>query len=84
MCADSRKQRNDISREDAAAPTVTTESAYITAIDAEEEHDVAIIEFPGALLHAYMDHLVVMVLHGELAELIVAVAPKIYSYKVLP
>ncbi len=79
MCADGRKQREDIDREDTASPTVMTESVLITAaIDAEEGWDVAVIDLPGAFLHADMDDLVVMVLRGELAELMAAVAPEIY------
>ena len=68
--------KEDIDREDTASPTVMTESVLITAaIDAEEGRDVAVIDLPGAFLHADMDDLVVMVLRGELAELMAAVAP---------
>jgi hypothetical protein len=79
MCSDGRKQRADINREDTASPTVMTESVLITAaIDAEEGRDVGVIDLQGAFLHADMDDLVVMVLRGELAELMATVAPEIY------
>jgi hypothetical protein len=84
MCADGRKQRNDISKEDAASPTVMTESLFITsAIDAKEEWDVAVIELPSAFFHADMDYLLVMVLLGELAELMALVVPEIYRKNII-
>lgn len=48
------------------------------AIDAEEEWGVTIINLPGALLHVDMVDLVIMVLHGELEELMAALAQEIY------
>ena len=64
-----------MSWEDTACPTVMTEYVLITAaIDAEEECDVAVLDLPGAFLHADMDYLLVMVLQGESAELMAAVA----------
>jgi hypothetical protein len=58
-CADGRKQRAYTAREDAASPTVATESVFLTAvIDALEGRDVAVIDVPGAFMQADMDELV--------------------------
>ncbi|KAL7522827.1 hypothetical protein ACHAWX_007557 [Stephanocyclus meneghinianus] len=66
FCAVGQKQRVDVSQENTASPTVMTESVLITAaLDAEEECDVAVIDLPGAFLHADMDDLVVIVLRGD-------------------
>jgi hypothetical protein len=55
-CADGRKQRKYIAKEDASSPTVATESVFITAvIDAEEGRDVAVVDIPGAFMQANMD-----------------------------
>ncbi len=55
-CADGRKQRSYVTREDAASPTVSTEAIFITAlIDAFENREVAIIDVPGAFMQADMD-----------------------------
>ncbi|KAL7518066.1 hypothetical protein ACHAWX_002924 [Stephanocyclus meneghinianus] len=79
MCADGRKQKEDINRENTASPTVMTELVSITAaIDAKEGRDDAVIDLPCAFLHADMDDLVVMVLCGGLAELMAVVASEIY------
>jgi hypothetical protein len=58
-CADGWKQRAYTSREDAASPTVATESVFLTAvIDAMENRDVAVVDVPGAFMQADMDELV--------------------------
>ncbi|KAL7464347.1 hypothetical protein ACHAXS_004676 [Conticribra weissflogii] len=79
VCADGRKQREEFSREEAASPTVTNESVFLTGvIDAKEHRDVATVDITGAYLHAINDHDVHMVLEGKLAELMDLVAPHIY------
>jgi len=78
-CADGRKQRETTAEEDAASPTVSIESLFITcAIEANEGRDVAVIDLPGAFLHADCDDHVVMRFQGGLAELMVLAAPQIY------
>jgi hypothetical protein len=58
-CADGQKQRAYTPREDAASPTMATESIFLTAvIDALEGRDVAIIDVAGAFMQADMDELV--------------------------
>ena len=53
------------------------EIIFITsAIDAKEERDIAIMDLPGAFLHAYNDEKVVMFMKGKMAELMVHIAHK--------
>ena len=79
-CADGRKQRVYISKEDSSSPTVTTEGMMLSCIlDAMEGRDVATVDIPGEFLHADMDDIVNMQLDGAMAELLVKVYPKTYS-----
>jgi len=78
-CADGRKQRDHIPKEDTTSPTVTTDAMFITCtIAAHERRDTASADIPGAFLHAYTDAAVLMRLDGVLAEMMVKVAPAIY------
>jgi hypothetical protein len=78
-CANSSKQRNHIAKEEATAPTVSSESIFIQGtIFAHEERDVATCDIPGAFLQADNLDYVLMRLDGILAELMVTVAPNIY------
>jgi hypothetical protein len=78
-CADGRKQREYIKKEDASSPTVSLEAIMLTmAIEAAEGREVACIDIPGAFLHTDIDEDVVMQLRGKLAELMVQVDPKLY------
>jgi hypothetical protein len=55
-CADGRKQRKKINREDAASPTVATKSVFITAvIESHKGRHVAVFDIPGAYLHSETD-----------------------------
>ena len=47
-------------------------------IEASEGRDVAIIDLPGAFLHADCPDHVIMRFHGRLAELMVLAAPQVY------
>lgn len=79
VCANGQKQREDFTKEEAASPTVTNESVFLTVIiDAKEGRDVATVDITGAYLHAVNDHDVHMILEGKLAELMELVAPHIY------
>lgn len=56
MCADGRKQRDWTLKEDAASPTIMTDSILLTtATEAAEHRDVVVIDLPGAFLLADMD-----------------------------
>jgi hypothetical protein len=73
-CANGSKQRQWIRKEDAVSPTVMTDSVMITsAIEANECRKVITLDIPGAFLHADLDEEVIMVLRGELAELMVLI-----------
>ena len=55
-CADGRKQKDKISKEDAASPTVALESIMInSAIEQHEERDVSTIDIPVTYLHTQND-----------------------------
>jgi hypothetical protein len=78
-CADRRKQCKTINKEDAASPTMATESVFIpAAIKAHEGRHVAVFDIPGAYLHNETNEDVIMVLEGRLAKLMVKVAPNLY------
>eukprot|EP00804_Cyclotella_cryptica_P004759 CCRYP_016242-RA/>CCRYP_016242-RA protein AED:0.40 eAED:0.39 QI:0/0/0/1/0/0/2/0/190 len=48
------------------------------AVDAYQRRDVAFIDLPGAFLHTLTDEKIIMVLRGELCELMCMVDPKLY------
>ena len=78
-CADGHKQQECMGKTEMALPTAIIESIFITvAIDAKEHGDVAIMNLPGAFLHAENDEKVVMFKKGKMAELMVHVLPQIY------
>ncbi len=79
VCADSCKERDEFSQVEAASPTVTNESVFLTGvIDTKENRDIATVDITGAYLHAVNDHDVHMILAGKLAKLMDLVAPHIY------
>ena len=79
-CADGRKQRQTLSKEEVSSPTVSTESVMISCtIDAHEERDVATIDVPGAFMQADMDDTVYMRIEGKMAELLVGLNPEYYN-----
>eukprot|EP00957_Ditylum_brightwellii_P091242 6946802-Ditylum_brightwellii.AAC.1 len=70
-CSDGRKQRVYKTKEEANAPTVSTEAMFLTAIiDTIEGRDVAIVDIPGAFMQVKIDELVHVKLDGELVDLI--------------
>jgi len=78
-CADGSVQRQHVAKEEAAAPTVTSEAIFIQAtIYAHENRDTATCDIPGAFLQADNPDYVLMRLDGILAELMVKVDPKLY------
>ena len=79
-CADGRKQRVYISKEDRSSPNVTTEETIILCImGAMKGRDVATVDIPGAFLPADMDDIVDMQLDGAMAKLLVKVDLKTNS-----
>ncbi|MCE2996668.1 MAG: hypothetical protein LW863_13795 [Flammeovirgaceae bacterium] len=84
-CADGRKQRLWKNKEDTSAPTVRTESVFLSAaIDAMEGRVVVTVDVPGAFMQADIDEFIVVKFEGELAQLLEKVDPASYSkYKVM-
>ena len=79
--ADGSKQRGSVEDEDKASPTASLRAILLTAIiEALEERDVATVDIPNAFLHSELseEDQVIMKLHGELAEILVKLAPEIY------
>ena len=70
-CADGRKQRAYITKEESTAPTVSTEAVFRTAvIDALEGREVAVLDVPGALMQADIDELVHVRFTGEMVNML--------------
>ena len=79
-CADGRKQRAYIAKEDSTAPTVSTEAVFLTAgIDALENRDVAVLNVPGAFMQADMDELVHVRFTGEMVKMLLQIDKQMYS-----
>ena len=70
-CADGRKQRAYIAKEEATAPTVSTEAVFLTAIiDALENREVAVLDVPGAFMQVDIDELVHVRFTGEMVNML--------------
>ncbi len=71
-CVNRAPQWAYIQKDDAASPTVSTESTFITAlIAAKEQHKVQCYDVPRAFENTNVDEEVIMVLKGELAEMMI-------------
>ena len=83
MVAGGNKQRSEIDAIEATSPTASLEAVLLTAtIDAQEGRDVAVIDIPNAFVQTRITNekdKAIMRLRGKLAELLVKVAPKIYT-----
>ncbi len=78
-CINGAPQRAYISKEEAASPTVSTESTFITAsIAAHERRVVRCYDVPSAFVNTDVDETVIMILKGELAEMMEQIAPEVY------
>jgi len=79
-CADGRKQRKYMNKEETSSLMVATESLLLTCIiDAEEEHDVATVDLPGAFMHTGMNDVVHMWVAGKMAEILAKIDPEKYG-----
>ena len=68
-CADGRKQRRYITKEESTAPTVATEAVFLTAvIDAWENREVAVMDVPSAFMQAEMEDQAHVRFHGEMVD----------------
>jgi hypothetical protein len=78
-CINGAPQRKYIPKEEAASPTVLTKSTFITAaVAAKEKRKVQCYDIPSAFVNTDVDKDVLMVLRGELADMMVQKAPQIY------
>jgi len=78
-CADGRRQRLYMQKEDTSSPTVAIESLLISAtLDALEQQDVATVDIPGAFMQADMVGIVHMKLEGKIADLLAELEPDLY------
>ena len=79
-CADGRRQRIYMQKEDTSSPTVAKESLFISAtLDALEKCDVATVDIPGAFMQADMVRDVHMKLEGKIANLLTELEPDLYN-----
>ncbi len=79
FCINGAPQRNYIAKEEAASPTVSTESTFITAsIAAHEQRVVRCYDKPSAFVKTNNNEDLIMVLKGELAEMMIQIAPEVY------
>jgi hypothetical protein len=79
-CADGRRQRIYMQKEDTSSPTVAIESLFMSAaIDALERRDVATVDIPGAFMQADMVGDVHMRLEGKIADLFSQLEPELYN-----
>jgi hypothetical protein len=79
-CINGAPQRAYIPKEDAASPTVSTEPVYITsAIATSERRHVRYYNVPSTFVNMDVDKNVLIVLKGELAEMMAHIAPQIYQ-----
>jgi hypothetical protein len=78
-CINGAPQQAYIPKEEAASPTVLTASTFITAAIAANEHRVVrCYDIPSVFMNTDMDEDMLMVLKGELAEMMVQIAPQEY------
>ena len=78
-CINGAPQQAYISKEDAASPTVSTELTFVTAaIAASKKRKVRCFNIPNAFVNTDVDKDVLMVLKGELADMMIQIAPQVY------
>ena len=79
-CADGRKQRAYITKEESTAPTVSTEAVFLTAvIDAMEGRNVVVLDVPGAFMQAKIDELVHVRSTGAMVTLLLDIDHEMYK-----
>ncbi len=83
FCADGRKQREWMSREDTSSPTASTDGIMVlAAIDAKERRDICTIDIPNAFIQTDQpieDEKVYMKIGGKLCKILVNMYPEIYA-----
>jgi hypothetical protein len=78
-CVNGAPQQAYVPKDEAASPTVSTESTFITALlAAKEQRKVQCYNVPSMFMNTNVDEEVIMVLKGELVEMMIQIAPKVY------
>ena len=81
VCANGRKQRRHIARDDVTSLTVQLEGLLATmAIDAMEDRKVATADVAGAYLQTVMTDYVLAKVSGESCEIMCKVNPNFKNY----
>ena len=79
-CADGRKQRAYITKEESTSPTISTEAVFLTAVvDAWENRKVAVLDVPGAFMQVDMDELVHVRFEGEMVDKLLEIDEDLYA-----
>ena len=79
-CADGRKQRVYIAKEESTTPTASTDAVFLTVlIDALEGREVAVLDVPGALMQADIDELVHVRFTGEMVNMLLQIDSEMYK-----
>jgi len=83
-CADGRKQRLYISKDEATSPAVQLESILMSLmIDAVDKRDVATCDIVGAYLFATMDEFILIRLTGESVDIMCDTNPDYRDYVII-
>lgn len=79
-CADGRKQRKYIRKDEASSPTISTEAVFlILIIAAKEGRDVATMDIPGAFMQTGLDGEKIHIkFEGRMVELLAMIDPQLY------
>jgi hypothetical protein len=78
-CINGVPQQAYITKEEAALPTISTESSFITvSIAASKRRVVRCYEVPSAFVNTDVNEDVIMVLKGKLVEMMIQIAPEVY------
>ena len=79
-CADGRKQRAYVTKEESTSPTISTEAVFLTAVvDAWENRKVAVLDVPGAFMQVDMDELVHVRFEGEMVDKLLEIDHDLYA-----
>ena len=79
-CADGRKQRAYITKEESTLPTISTEAVFLTSVvDAWENRKVAVLDVQGAFMQVDMDELVHVQFQGEMVDKLVEIDHDLYA-----
>ena len=84
VCTNGAPKKEYILKEEAASPTVFTESTFImAAIAVKEKRKMRCYDVPSVFANTAVDEDVLMVLKGELAEMMVQITPQVYRKYVM-